>query len=97
MRSIDPLRVIPGIGEALAGDLRALGIERVEQLVGGDPNVLYDRLCVHQGTKLDRCALYGFRCAIYFAEGGEDPELLKWWNWKDGADPPLDRLTNSNP
>lgn len=84
MRSIDPLRVIPGIGEALAGDLRVLGVEQVEQLVGHDPNVLYDRLCVHQGTKLDRCVLYVFRCAVYYAtERQHDPELLLWWNWKD--------------
>ena len=92
----DPLRVIPGIGPSLAGDLRALGIERVQQLMGEDPNVLYERLCVHQGVRVDRCVLYVFRCAIYFAEGGKDSELLKWWNWKDAANPPLDRLTSRN-
>jgi hypothetical protein len=30
--------------------------------------------------------LYVMRCAIYFAsESKPDPELLKWWNWKDRA------------
>ncbi|WP_394701143.1 helix-hairpin-helix domain-containing protein [uncultured Methanolobus sp.] len=33
---------------------------------------------------LDRCMLYVFREAVYFASNEEhDPELLKWWNWKD--------------
>jgi hypothetical protein len=28
--------------------------------------------------------LYVFRCAVYFANNStHDPELLKWWNWKD--------------
>ncbi|NMB56563.1 pathogenicity locus, partial [Candidatus Beckwithbacteria bacterium] len=31
----------------------------------------------------DRCLLYVFRCAVYYAKGGRDPEKLKWWNWKD--------------
>jgi hypothetical protein len=30
----------------------------------------------------DKCLLYEFRCAVYFAEGGRDQEKLKWWNWK---------------
>ncbi len=28
-----------------------------------------------------------FRCAVYFASSEKhDPELLKWWNWKDDID-----------
>ncbi len=35
-------------------------------------------------TPLDRCVLYVFRCANYYAaHKRHDPELLKWWNWKD--------------
>jgi hypothetical protein len=33
----------------------------------------------------DRCLLYVFRGAVYFAETDEDKrerEKLKWWNWK---------------
>jgi hypothetical protein len=30
--------------------------------------------------------LYVFRCAVYYASHEvHDPELLKWWNWKDRA------------
>jgi SAM-dependent methyltransferase len=34
----------------------------------------------------DRCLLYSFRCAVYYAQTEEElrePEKLKWWNWKD--------------
>jgi Pathogenicity locus len=28
--------------------------------------------------------LYIFRSAVYYASNdSHDPELLKWWNWKD--------------
>ncbi|MHC4807910.1 MAG: helix-hairpin-helix domain-containing protein, partial [Planctomycetota bacterium] len=45
---------------------------------------LYDRLCEFKASPVDRCMLYVFRCAIYYASNTEhDPELLKWENWKD--------------
>ena len=63
-----------------------LGVRRVADLEGKDPQRLYDRMCKLQGVKLDRCVLYVFRCAVYYASHDEhDPELLKWWNWKDGV------------
>jgi hypothetical protein len=41
-------------------------------------------LCELRGKHIDRCVLYVFRCAVYFAAVKEPvPELLKWWNWKD--------------
>ena len=83
------LRTIPGVGKATEGDLNALGIHRTEQLVGCDPEELYLRLCAFQGGASDRCNLYVYRCAVYCAEGGRDPELLRWWAWKDSVDPPL--------
>ncbi len=78
------LRRIPGIGPAMAADLYALGIRRVADLVDAEPQTLYDRLCRMSGVRHDPCVLYTFRCAVYFARNVEhDPELLKWWNWKD--------------
>jgi hypothetical protein len=78
------LRRIPGVGPAMAGDLWRLGIRRVEDLRGADPRALYDRLCEMDGVRLDRCVLYVFRCAVYFAsEADPEPELLRWWAWKD--------------
>jgi hypothetical protein len=81
---IKELRRIPGIGPSLARDLIDLGITRVPSLRGRDPEKLYQRLCALRGVHQDRCVLYTFRCAVYFASASRhDPELLKWWNWQD--------------
>jgi hypothetical protein len=75
---------IPGIGPSLAADLYSLGIQEVAELRGRHPEALYEELCQQVGQRVDRCVLYTFRCAIYYAsESRHDPELLKWWNWKD--------------
>lgn len=80
----DELTVIPGIGKSLAKDLRLLGIEHVADLKDRDPMEMYQRLCEITKTRQDPCVLYVFRCAAYFAnEKVHDPELLKWWNWKE--------------
>ena len=81
---MDRLREIPGVGIAVAKDLWMLGIHEPESLRGEDPEDLYERLCLLQGKRIDRCMLYVLRCAVYYATEDEpDPELLKWWNWKD--------------
>ncbi len=78
------LQVIPGIGKSLALDLYELGIRSVRDLVGKDPQQLYDKHCELRGMHIDRCVLYTFRCAVYFATTqNPDPEKLKWWNWSD--------------
>ncbi len=80
----DDLRRIPGVGKSIAQDLRDLGVMRVDDLRNRDPQALYDALCGLRVAPIDRCMLYVFRCAVYFAsEERHDPELLKWWNWKD--------------
>ena len=91
------LQTIPGVGTETEKDLHALGVTRVEQLEGADPDELFARLTAHQGGYTDRCNLYVYRCAVYFAEGGRDPDLLRWWRWKDAADPPLQRLRVGHP
>lgn len=75
---------IPGIGKSMSEDLYMLGMRKVSDLKGRDPRKLYDELNSITGKVQDRCVLYVFRCAVYFAtERKHDPELLKWWNWKD--------------
>jgi Pathogenicity locus len=84
--AIVDLSRIPGVGPSIASDLYLLGIREVADLRGRDPEFLYSELCREMGQHMDRCALYVFRCAVYFAsELKHDPELLKWWNWKDGT------------
>lgn len=78
------LQVIPGVGPSIAQDLWDLGIRQVADLNKKDPQKLYDQLCAQSGQKLDRCLLYVFRCAVYFAsQPNPDPKKLKWWNWKE--------------
>ncbi|MFH1213787.1 MAG: helix-hairpin-helix domain-containing protein [Candidatus Neomarinimicrobiota bacterium] len=78
------LQEIPGVGPCIANDLYQVGIRTVGDLKGNDPEELYARICRKQGCIVDRCLLYVMRCAVYYAtETDYDPDLLKWWNWKD--------------
>lgn len=77
------LTTIPGVGKSIAGDLQKIGIKSVGDLKGKNPEKLYQLSNRKAGVKQDRCLLYVFRCAVYFAEGGRDSKKLKWWNWKD--------------
>lgn len=86
MAALRELRRIPGVGASIALDLWDLGVRQIGQLDGADPERLYARLCALHGTHIDRCMLYVLRCAVYFAgPGPHDPELLRWWAWKDTA------------
>ena len=79
----DELQVIPGVGPSISRDLRKLGYESVTSLANQDPEAMYQRLSDISGYQ-DRCVLYVFRCAVYYASNEDhDPDLLKWWNWKD--------------
>ncbi|MBI5814312.1 MAG: helix-hairpin-helix domain-containing protein [Nitrospinae bacterium] len=83
-KSLRELRRIPGVGKSIAEDLYAMGVRKVADLKGKNPEKLYSKLCGQMGFRVDRCMLYVFRCAVYFASHEKhDQELLKWWNWKD--------------
>jgi hypothetical protein len=78
------LQSIPGVGPSVAEDLRDLGYRDVPDLRRADPERMYARLIELRGRYQDPCVLYVFRCAVYFARTARpDPELLKWWAWKD--------------
>lgn len=84
--TIKELMTIPGVGVSIAHDLAAIGIKHVEDLRGQDPEELYRKSNRHAGCVQDRCLLYVFRGAVYFAEtppARREPAKLKWWNWKD--------------
>ena len=81
--SIKDLMIIPCVGKSIAEDLTDIGISSVSDLKWKNPQKLYDESNKFTGKIQDRCLLYVFRCAVYFAEGGRNSEKLKWWNWKD--------------
>ncbi len=66
----------------MAHGLIDLGYAAAEDLRGQDPEAMYERLMNLRGRHIDCCVLYVFRSAVYYAEGGREPEKLKWWNWK---------------
>ncbi len=83
-KDLKEMQKIPGVGPKLAREFVDLGYRNVEGLRGASPEEMYRGLSKLRGRHIDRCVLYVFRCAVYFAENSVyDPELLKWWNWKD--------------
>jgi hypothetical protein len=83
---IKKLQIIPGVGKSISRDLWNIGIRKVGDLKWRDPEELYQLSNYHAGLIQDRCLLYVFRCAVYFAEteiNDQETEKLKWWNWKD--------------
>ncbi len=78
------LQTIPGIGKSISEDLWQLGLRSVRQLKDKDPEKLYRKSCERQGAPIDRCLLYVYRCAVYYASHNRHaPQLLLWWNWSD--------------
>lgn len=78
------LLTIPHIGKNMKQHLENIGITCVEDLKGKNPEELYLRDCKVKGFNEDRCVLYVFRMAVYYAENDKhDKEKLDWWYWKD--------------
>ena len=84
-QKIKALQVIPGVGKSIANDLWNIGIRKVADLEGKDPEVLYDLSNRFAGVVQDRCLLYVLRCAVYAQTPipEQNTEKLKWWYWKD--------------
>jgi hypothetical protein len=83
---IKELTEIPGVGKSIANDLWNIGIRSISDLKNKNPEMLFDMSNKYAGCVQDRCVLYTFRCAVYYASTKKekhDPEKLKWWNWKD--------------
>lgn len=78
--------IIPGVGKSISKNLYDIGIRKVSDLKGQNPEKLYELSNKFAGAVQDRCLLYVFRCAVYYAETKENKrnkKKLKWWNWKD--------------
>lgn len=82
MNDTRKLTDLVSIGPAMLADFRELGITKVSQLRGRDPQKLYDQLCAVTGMHHDICVLDAFRAAI---EQANDPNLpeekRQWFYW----------------
>jgi hypothetical protein len=79
------LEQIPGIGVNMAEHLSAAGFPTVSSLKRQDPEEVYLRDCAAQECEVDRCALYVYRLAVWYADNNGElpPGKANWWNWKD--------------
>lgn len=78
------LQEVPGIGPRIAEKLRRIGVNKLTDLKGKNPEKLYTQSCLAAGVQEDPCLLYVYRLAVYYAETKTpDPAKLQWWYWKD--------------
>jgi hypothetical protein len=69
---------LPNIGKAGAADLRCIGIQQPEQLIGKSPLQMYETLCTKTGVRHDPCVIDVFMSAVRYMEGAEP---LPWWSY----------------
>ncbi len=78
------LKNIPGVGRNMEQHFFDTGIFTTDDLIGKNPEELFWKDCLVKGLQVDRCVLYVFRLAVYYANNDvHEPEKLKWWNWQD--------------
>ena len=70
------LEQLPNVGPAMAGDLRALGIQHPRELAQRDALALYQALCAHTGKRQDPCVLDTFMAVTDFMRGAAP---APWW------------------
>ena len=71
---------LPNVGPAMARDLKLIGINAPEQLVGKDPLKLYQSLCRKCGARQDPCVLDVFISITRFMNGDEP---RPWWAYTE--------------
>lgn len=67
---------LPNVGKACAQDLVLLGVRKPVDLVGRDPQDMYERLCKLTGTRQDPCVLDTLVSVVRFMQGDQ---ARPWW------------------
>jgi len=83
--AINEFTQIQGIGKSAAKDLLSIGLKNISDLKGKNAEYMYDLLHKVSGFTQNKCFIYAFKCAIYYAETPkekQEPEKLQWWYWK---------------
>jgi len=75
---VSQLEELPNIGKAIAQNLKLIGVEHPQQLIGKNAYELHEALGVVLGKKQDPCVIDVFLSVITFMEGGE---ALPWWSF----------------
>ncbi len=71
---------LPNIGPSTAADLRLLGINTPQQLLGSDAFKMYQMLCDMTQTRHDPCVLDVFISITDFINGNP-PQV--WWHYTE--------------
>jgi Pathogenicity locus len=77
-RAVARLREIPNVGPRMAEDLLKLGIERLEDAAGRDPDEMYQELCAIDARRHDPCVRDVFAAVVSYARGGP---ARPWWEF----------------
>ncbi|MBN1653524.1 MAG: helix-hairpin-helix domain-containing protein [Deltaproteobacteria bacterium] len=78
--TVSRLEDLPNIGKAIARDLRLVGIDHPNKLIGADAYGLYESLCTATGKRQDPCVIDVFMSVIHFMQGGK---ALPWWSFTE--------------
>ena len=77
-RALARLRKIPNVGPRMAADLLKLGVRRLEDAAGRDPDEMYRELCTLDASRHDPCVRDVFAAVVFHAEGGP---ARPWWEF----------------
>jgi Pathogenicity locus len=72
------LQQIPNVGTKMAGALLKLGVTRLEDTAGKDPDEMYHELCAIDAKRHDPCVRDVFAAVVSYAEGGP---AKPWWEF----------------
>lgn len=75
-KTVSQLEELPNIGPAIGKDLRLIGVDHPQELIGKNAFQLYHQLCNIKGRRIDHCVIDVFMSVIDYMEGGESQP---WW------------------
>ena len=72
------LRAIPNVGPKIAAELVKLGVTRLQDAAGRDPDEMYHELCAIDVKRHDLCVRDIFAAVVSYADGGS---ARPWWEF----------------
>lgn len=72
------LQEIPNVGPKMAAQLIKLGITRLEDATGKEPDGMYHELCALDGKRYDPCVRDVFCAVVSYADGNP---ARPWWEF----------------